>query len=442
MTGSLTVGTSINPLPAPTSASARRQDFFDGYVVIGAGPVGLAVGAMLRRRGKRVLVLERRGSVEVADSDEPSFNVTLVPRSMALLKQIGAPVDDLSVTIRARQVWGARGSSVHPYGLRETDRLHSIPRRVLVERLREQNRVLGVELRTGVSLVRLDARRGQLLLETAGGRVARIASDHIIVADGANSRGREDLARQADCRTHREPDGFCYATVVIDAGAAAQAGLEPDRIHFVPGPGGIDIGIANRDGSFSVLIKRPDQPDGFSIRSSADARRFVDGSPPLLRRHIDGLVDQLIASPLRRFKYAGSEKWAFGRAALVGDSARCMPPYLGQGLNAGLHDVASLTSAFDATGGDWDQSLTCYQVDREHHARQLELLARAHGRTLLTGRLGSAQWKFRNRAERLAEFLFGYRNLYQRLVFDVQFSCVRTPSAAVDVAGLPPQVTF
>src|SRR2546425_13262613 len=34
-----------------------------GEVVIGAGPAGLAVGAMLRRRGRKPIVLERAGRV-------------------------------------------------------------------------------------------------------------------------------------------------------------------------------------------------------------------------------------------------------------------------------------------------------------------------------------------------------------------------------------------
>jgi 2-polyprenyl-6-methoxyphenol hydroxylase-like FAD-dependent oxidoreductase len=142
----------------------------------------------------------------------------------------------------------------------------------------------------------------------------------------------------------------------------------------------IDIGISNRDERFNVLIKRPDNPDGFSIRSSADARRFLDGSPPLLRRHIDGLVDHLIASPLRRFKYARSEKWAFRCAALVGDAARCFPPYLGQSLNAGLHDGTSFANAFDAARGDWDQILARYQTDCTHRApaRIARVGARTH----------------------------------------------------------------
>lgn len=418
----------------PQSIKFTVQSEIDDVVIGGAGPVGLTAACMLRQRRESVTVVERRSWKQLGEdsADQHSFNVTLVHRSMALLASIGAPVDDLAIALDARQFWRGNRVSVHRYGLRDTDRLYSIPRTSLVRRLLQRAERLGVRFIDSTHIVSLDARRGSLLTQSSDSTVLQINANKVLVADGANSRLREDIARQADTSYSREPDGFCYATLRIDPAAVERAGLPLHHIHFVPGTGGMDLALPNRDGSMSLLLERPDRGDLATFDSGHDAEMFLAGCPPLLRGLVPDAVAQIRLSPVRRFKYVRCGVWSFGRAVLLGDAARCCPPYTGQGLNGGLHDAASFMAAFAATGHDWRRAAALYEVERREHCRRVQRLTEAHGRCLHSGRFGDFRWRLCDRVERFAERIIGYRSAYQRTVFDPVFADETSMHAMLD----------
>lgn len=135
---------------------------------------------------------------------------------------------------------------------------------------------------------------------------------------------------------------------------------------------------------------------------------------------------QLKASPIRRFKYVSCGVWSYGRAVLVGDAARCCPPYTGQGLNGGIHDIASFAAAIEATNGDWTRAATMFELERREHTQRVKELTEFHGRILHSGQFGDFRWRAVDRSQRLAERLFGFRSAYQRVVFDSVFPDMRT----------------
>lgn len=395
----------------------------DGVVVCGGGPVGLAAASALRQRGEEVTILERRPKEKHTTyaSEESSFNFTLVSQSVAFLESLDTPVRDLSIEVDSRQFWHGNRVTVHPYGLRETDRLYSMPRAALVCLLREQAEALGVKVLDSMTVVSLDAKRGCLAVKAPDGALFDITANKVIVADGANSRLREDIARQADTSYFREPDGYCYLTFCIDATSIRRAQLPTNRIHFVPGTHGIDIALPNRDGTMALILERTDKLGLSRVTSAGDAQLFLNGCAPVLRELVTHMDEQLYASPIRRFKYVRCGLWSFGKAIMMGDAARCCPPYTGQGLNSGLRDLASLLAAMKTTDHDWVQSARLYELERRDHCRRVEALTKEHGRKLHSRQFGGTSWRMRDRAERLAERLFGYRSAYQRVVFDTAF---------------------
>jgi 3-(3-hydroxy-phenyl)propionate hydroxylase len=107
----------------------------------------------------------------------------------------------------------------------------------------------------------------------------------------------------------------------------------------------------------------------------------------------DGFIESLIApwdcGPIEierravyRFHGLVAERWRVGRVLLAGDAAHQTPPFAGQGMCSGLRDAANLAWKLSAVlcGGADDALLDTYQPEREPHARTLIELAIGMGR--------------------------------------------------------------
>jgi 3-(3-hydroxy-phenyl)propionate hydroxylase len=85
-----------------------------------------------------------------------------------------------------------------------------------------------------------------------------------------------------------------------------------------------------------------------------------------------------------RFHGLVANRWREGRVLLAGDSAHQTPPFAGQGMCSGLRDAANLAWKLGAVleGRADGALLDTYQAEREPHARTLIELAIAMGRVV------------------------------------------------------------
>ena len=111
----------------------------------------------------------------------------------------------------------------------------------------------------------------------------------------------------------------------------------------------------------------------------------------------DGTIQALLApwncGPLEierkavyRFHGLMADRWRAGRVLLAGDAAHQMPPFAGQGMCSGLRDVANLAWKLEAVLGGTasGELLDTYQSEREPHVRALIELAIGMGRVVCT----------------------------------------------------------
>lgn len=105
---------------------------------------------------------------------------------------------------------------------------------------------------------------------------------------------------------------------------------------------------------------------------STEEAESPEGVRRLLASHVDPDQLEVLRAVVYRFHALVAVRWRAGRTLLAGDAAHQMPPFLGQGMCSGLRDAANLAWRLDAVlGGAGDDLLDGYQAEREPHVRAI-----------------------------------------------------------------------
>ncbi|MFE3836506.1 bifunctional 3-(3-hydroxy-phenyl)propionate/3-hydroxycinnamic acid hydroxylase [Pseudogemmobacter sonorensis] len=199
--------------------------------------------------------------------------------------------------------------------------------------------------------------------DTATGRESRHTARYVIGIDGANSRVREQLG------IGRTDLGFEADWLVVDF--ALKEGLtwrdlgivecgqwcNPKRPTTIV-PGGTGDGRVYRRWEFMRLPheSREDMARPEKVRE-------------LLGDWIKPEQGDLVRHAVYTFRSLVADEWRCGRVLLAGDAAHLMPPFMGQGMCAGLRDVWNLGWKLDRVlAGRADEALLdSYQPERRPH---------------------------------------------------------------------------
>ncbi|MCJ9712367.1 FAD-dependent monooxygenase, partial [Bordetella hinzii] len=107
----------------------------------------------------------------------------------------------------------------------------------------------------------------------------------------------------------------------------------------------------------------------------------------VLREFVDDSGLDIIRTAVYRFHALVAQRWRDGRVFLLGDAAHQMPPFMGQGLCAGVRDAVNLAWKLDHVmrGAAGDALLDSYEAERKPHAKTVVAHAKAFG--LIIGEL-------------------------------------------------------
>ncbi|CAA9309995.1 MAG: 3-(3-hydroxy-phenyl)propionate hydroxylase, partial [uncultured Frankineae bacterium] len=307
-------------------------------VVVGAGPTGVMAALALAVAGVDALLLERHDDVYA------------LPRAVHLDDEVcrllqGVGVGPAFEAIR-RPARGLRLLDAEHRTLAEFPRSpepgrHGHPQANLFDQpdlerlLRAQLAATpGVRLRTSVEVVAVWSGSPPVveLRHRGTGRVERLEAAAVLGCDGADSLVRRSVgARWEDLR-------FTERWLVVDVRCASPLGAW-DGVHQVCDPARaatfLRVGqdryrweFALRDGESAQDLARPD-------RLAALVRPWTGGVPS------DRL--EVLRSSEYVFRARLADRWQSGRVFLLGDAAHQTPPFVGQGLGAGLRDAANLS---------------------------------------------------------------------------------------------------
>lgn len=345
-------------------------------VIVGRGPVGATLANLLGLCGVRTLVLEREArtyhlpravhfddecmrvfqTIGLADAILP--HVILSP-GMLFLDAAGCMLLDWS-----------RPQTLTPMGWNLSYRFHQPDLEdVLIGGLA---RWPHVTLRNRCDVFALDQDEDGVRVryeDLSSGKLMEVRADYVIGCDGARSLVRRFIGSgMADLGFHER---WLVIDVLLkrerdDLGDYSLQHCDPRRpATYVRGTG------TRRRWEITVL------PDEDSQEIAQPAKVWE-----LLSRWITPDDAEIERASVYTFHSVIAQQWRNGRLLLAGDSAHQTPPFLGQGMCAGIRDAANLAWKLDAVirGAAGSGVLDTYQSERLPHVREfIELAIRLGG---------------------------------------------------------------
>lgn len=331
-------------------AEGRGEESEVDVAIVGLGPVGQTLAALLGRAGHSVLAVERFEEIYRLPRA-----VHLDHEIMRLLQGLGV-VDELAgelLPVRDYHWYGADGeplmtleAPVPAVSGWYPDYMFFQPtlERALEHRAAEQP---SVRLERGWVAETLSLEPGHAVLGVrrvrAGGpegppgapaEARTIRARWLVGADGANSFVRETLG------VARRDLGFQERWLVVDLEPHDMDALElPAACQWCdPARPTTHIQCGTRHRRFEFMLLPGEDAADFDEPSRAWA---------LLSRWFTPADGRLIRHAVYEFRSMLAERMREGRALLVGDAAHLTPPFLGQGLCSGMRDVANLAWKLD-----------------------------------------------------------------------------------------------
>ncbi|WP_331748176.1 bifunctional 3-(3-hydroxy-phenyl)propionate/3-hydroxycinnamic acid hydroxylase [Streptomyces chartreusis] len=367
---------------------ANEADMVD-VTIVGYGPVGQLLAAMLGQRGYHVAVFERwpklygraraghldheamRVIQTIGVADELEANAYRPPAyefrngRHELLMSFDWHRDEISG-------WASDYFTYQP-DIEDafTARVHALPN-VDVNLGYEVQQLTQFDDYVEIAAARFEPETDHRGVKSSNRQQVR--SRYVVGADGANSSVREKLdGGILDL-------GFEEKWAVYDITPFAPLGLEYNDAQICdPQQPRCLFRIGDKRQRFEFMLLPGDDEAHLST---------ADGAWEMMGRFFGLARDQanLERTAVFQFRSQVARQWRAGRVLLAGDAAHVMPPFLGQGLISGIRDAVSLEWRLDLAlrGLASERLLDTYQIEREPHVTEIIRQSIAAGKIACT----------------------------------------------------------
>lgn len=358
-------------------------------VIVGLGPVGATLGNLLGAAGMRVLILEKAKApyplpraVHIDDETMRVFQTAGCASSIAPTLHINPGMQFVDKDGGMLLDW-PRPQIITQNGWYASYRMHQPDiEGCLNEGL---NRFGTMTVHRGATVVHwLDEEEKITIRYSMDGTETEVRARYVVGCDGANSGTRR----------------------MIGVNKAVDAGMPREEAEAAAGQNWEDLGYNERWLVVDVMLNHPMPELGSHTRQTCDPDRALTYTrQPGDRRRWeirlqDGETNEQVTDPAfvlsfllerfgvtaddvtieRRAVYTFQSKvavsWRCGRMLIAGDAAHLTPPFMGQGLCAGIRDVSNLAWKLlrCIKGGlspeSADRLLNSYETERRPHVRE------------------------------------------------------------------------
>ena len=317
-------------------------------IILGAGPVGLALAAALGRERLKAALVDRAPVAvpdrNAADSDDWDARVYAIsPGSAEFLHSLGAwqrlPAERL-VPIEAMEVCGDAGGRIefNAYELGERALAWIVENRELVAALTEAVRTCeGIDVIAPGDPESIAWRGDAAALRLAGGRV--LSTRLMVGADGLHSWVRTQAGIARDPRS--------YGQTAVVANFATEHAHRGSAFQWFLGARGVLAWLPLPGRRMSIVWSAPDAlaKELLGLDAQALSARVADTGARTLGEL--RLITPAAAFPLSFLRLSSV---VAHRLALAGDAAHGVHPLAGQGVNLGFGDAAALAGVLGARG--------------------------------------------------------------------------------------------
>ena len=335
----------------------KRREAFD-IIIIGFGPSGATLAHLLGLCGLDVLVLESDGAtyhlpraVHFDDEVMRVFQAIGLAQAVVADTVVNPGMRFVDAEGRLLLDW-SRPQHIGRHGWHASYRFHQPAlERVLSD---EITRYRNVEVRRRCEAFLVDDQGDHVVVryeDMATGKIVETQAAHVVGCDGARSLVRRFIGSEMDDL------GFHERWLVVDVRLKRP---RPDL------------------GDHSIQHCHPERSATYT-RQPGDRRRWEirqlsgDGAVtqpeqvwPMLSRWITSDDAEIERIATYTFHSLVARRWRLGRLWIAGDAAHQTPPFMGQGMCAGIRDVANLAwKLARAVRGHADEAmLASYQSER------------------------------------------------------------------------------
>ncbi|WP_386171090.1 FAD-dependent oxidoreductase [Sulfitobacter pontiacus] len=336
-------------------------------VIVGGGPIGMALALDLGRKGTPVVVLDDHEGV-----GQGSRAICFAKRTLEICDRLGAgkAMIDKGVQWNVGKVFHG-DERVFEFNLQPEDG-HKAPafinlqqpyfEKYLVDEIRvAQSDGAPIEIRGRNAVTRVTPQSDHVVLDinTPDGPY-QLEADWLVACDGARSPTREMLGLSFEGRVFE--DNFLIADVKM------KADFPTERWFWFEPP-------FKGSGASALLHKQPDDIWRIDFQLGWDIDRAKELKPENIRARVDAMLGEgaeyeLEWTSIYTFQCRRMEKFRHGRVLFAGDSAHQVSPFGARGANSGVQDADNLAWKLDLVikGLAPDRLLDSYSQERVHGA--------------------------------------------------------------------------